>query len=250
MKRNLLTGCVMLIVATFFAGSLAAQGVTLTAVTQFGFKSWDQVWSDTMRAWEKKTGNVVKEESVDWNNHEMLVKTGIVNGNPYDVAFFWPERMVEFTRDNMAMDLTPYLEANNGAWKKTFNPKLLALGEVNGHYYSIPIHISGSVMYYNKAILKKYGITPPVTIDDYVAAAKKLKGTGIALMGAKNGVYFHITRSDLEPGGEERRGFRRLGGGESQLHDGAGGAQVLREGRRAVQGPRRHGTAESPAAST
>ncbi len=150
-----------------------------------------------MRAWEKKTGNIVKEESVDWNNHEMLVKTGIVNGNPYDMAFFWPERMVEFTRDNMAMDLTPYLEANNGAWKNTFSQKLLDLGKVNGHYYSIPIHISGSIMYYNKAILKKYDITPPVTIDEYIAAAKKLKGTGIALMGAKNGVYFHITRSDL-----------------------------------------------------
>src|SRR5208283_2226622 len=127
----------------------------------------------------------------------MLVKTGIVNGNPYDLAFFWPERMVEFTRQNMALDLTPYLEANNGQWRKTFSQKLLDLGKVDGHYYSVPIHISGSVMYYNKAILKKYGITPPVTIDDYIAAARKLKGTGIALMGAKNGVYFHITRSDL-----------------------------------------------------
>ena len=197
MKRKVVRGCIILIMATLFAGAVAAQGVTLTAVTQFGFKSWDQVWSDTMRAWEKKTGNTVKEESVDWNNHEMLVKTGIVNGSPYDMAFFWPERMVEFTRENMALDLTPYLEANNGAWKKMFDPKLLALGAVNGHFYSVPIHISGSVMFYNKAILKKYGITPPVTIDDYIAAAKKLKGTGIALMGAKNGVYFHITRSDL-----------------------------------------------------
>ncbi len=197
MNRGFLRGLIVLLAATVFAGGLAAQGVTLSAVTQFGFKSWDAVWSDTMRAWEKKTGNTVKEESVDWNNHEMLVKTGIVNGNPYDLAFFWPERMVEFTRQNMAMDLTPYLTANNNQWKNTFNQKLLELGMVNGHYYSIPIHISGSVMYYNKAILKKYNITPPVTIDDFINAAKKLKGTGIALMGAKNGVYFHITRSDL-----------------------------------------------------
>ncbi len=197
MKRQFVKGLIVLVIALAFTGTLAAQGVTLSAVTQFGFASWDKVWSETMRAWEKKTGNTVKEESVDWNNHEMLVKTGIVNGNPYDMAFFWPERMVEFTRDNMAMDLTPYLEANNGAWKNTFSQKLLDLGKVNGHYYSIPIHISGSIMYYNKAILKKYNITPPVTIDEYIAAAKKLKGTGIALMGAKNGVYFHITRSDL-----------------------------------------------------
>lgn len=183
--------------AAVMVGSGAAQGVSLSAVTQFGFKSWDKVWSETMRAWEKKSGNTVKEESIDWNNHEMLVKTGIVNGNPYDIAFFWPERMVQFTRQNMAMDLTPYLEANNGAWKKTFNQKLLDLGKVDGHYYSVPIHISGSVMYYNKAIFKKYGIKPPVTIDDYIAAAKKLKGTGIALLGAKSDVFHHITRSDL-----------------------------------------------------
>ena len=59
----------------------------------------------------------------------------------------------------------------------------------NGTILGVPGSLSGWVFYYNKALFRQAGLDPdkpPVTFDDLVAAAKKLKAAGIVPFGGGN----------------------------------------------------------------
>lgn len=57
---------------------------------------------------------------------------------------------------------------------KEFWPALRKNAEFNGEAYGIPFHNSTPVLYYNKTMFEKKGITPPTTWAEVVDAAKKL----------------------------------------------------------------------------
>ncbi len=71
--------------------------------------------------------------------------------------------------------------AKNG-FDKLFPPDLLALLKYKDHYWGVPVNIHrANVLWYNKALLAKAGITsPPTTWDEFFADADKLKAAGIA----------------------------------------------------------------------
>jgi ABC-type glycerol-3-phosphate transport system substrate-binding protein len=98
---------------------------------------------------------------VDWANLEKVIKTGIASGAPADVYQYWPMYMNTFVDAQQALDLTPYLEANGGEWKKTFNPGLLELGNFNGKYYNVPLNSNFSVIYANADLFEQAGVEIP-----------------------------------------------------------------------------------------
>ncbi len=114
---------------------------------------------------------------VDWGNLDKIIRIGIASGEPADVYQYWPQSISRFVADNMALDLTPYLEANGGAWKKTFIPSALETGKVNGKYYALPLNSNFSLMIANKALLDKAGVKVPDawTWAEFLAACKKIQ---------------------------------------------------------------------------
>lgn len=62
-----------------------------------------------------------------------------------------------------------------------------------GTLYGVPSGVGGYIMYYNKGLLKKAGVTPeiPKTWDAFIAAMEKIKGAGIVplVTGTKDGSY-------------------------------------------------------------
>jgi len=95
-----------------------------------------------------------------------------------------------FVKAGHVADLTPELEKNNSAWKKTFFPNALGVNEfraedvygVKPGIYGIPIDVMTIEMLYNKNLLKKAGLNsenPPATWAEFIAAGKKLKELGI-----------------------------------------------------------------------
>ncbi|NMO97677.1 ABC transporter substrate-binding protein [Paenibacillus lemnae] len=153
---------------------------------------------------------------VDWANLEKVVKTGIASGKPADVYQFWPQQMTTFVENNQALDLTPYLEANDGEWLKTLNPALMEIGKYDGKYYNVPLSSNFSVMYINKNIFADAGIEVPDqwTWEEFMAAGKQIQ--------EKTGVHPFAIGKDLQAW-LYRNGLLSLAKTEDKLEDLAAG---------------------------
>lgn len=108
---------------------------------------------------------------------EKTIKTTIASGNPVDLAFYWPGSMDTFVNADMALDLTPYLEANNGEWKNTFVDGALNKGIYNDKVYSLPITPVYYSMLANKDLLDQAGVILPdyPTWDEFKTALTTIK---------------------------------------------------------------------------
>ncbi|RKP56289.1 extracellular solute-binding protein [Cohnella endophytica] len=126
---------------------------------------------------ELKDKYKINDIQVDWGNLEKVVKTGIASGTPADVYQFWPQAMKTFVDNGQALDLTPYLEADGGKWKDSFNQTLLDIGKYDGKYYNVPLASNFSLMIVNKDLFEKAGLTVSDTWswDQFMAANQALK---------------------------------------------------------------------------
>lgn len=108
---------------------------------------------------------------------EKTIKTTIASGEPVDLAFYWPGSMDTFVNADMALDLTPYLDANGGEWRNTFVDGALDKGVYNGKNYAVPITPVYYMMLANKDLLDKAGVTLPdqPTWDEFTNALATIK---------------------------------------------------------------------------
>lgn len=91
-----------------------------------------------------------------------------------------------FIKAGHILDLTPYMEENNGAWKNIFFTKALAVNEfsegntygVKSGIYGAPIDVMTIQMVYNKNLFKQLGLNPkkpPLTFQEFLSLGKKIK---------------------------------------------------------------------------
>ena len=107
-----------------------------------------------------------------------------------------------FIKAGFILDLTPYMEANNGAWKNVFFAKALAVNEFYaGNSYNAPPGIYGAPidvmtiqMLYNKDLFKQLGLNPdnpPATFQEFLDIGKKIsainRGGQIVMQGLVSG---------------------------------------------------------------
>lgn len=114
----------------------------------------------------------------DTANAEKNIKTTIAAGSPIDLAMYYPSAMGTFVDANMALDLTPYLEENNGEWKNKFLDGVLESGTYNGKVYAVPYAAVYPMLEVNKDILDKAGVTipdGPFSWDDFMKACAAIK---------------------------------------------------------------------------
>jgi ABC-type glycerol-3-phosphate transport system substrate-binding protein len=131
---------------------------------------------------------------VDWGNLEQVVRTGIASGDPCDIYAYWPMQLRSFVDSNMILDLTPYLEANDGEWKKTFTLGHLDMGKYDGKYYGVPYHANYSVFYVNKDVFDAAGVEIPKTWtwDEFLDICEIIKTkTGVTPLAFPGGDLAH-----------------------------------------------------------
>lgn len=91
-----------------------------------------------------------------------------------------------FIKAGHILDLTPYMDAEQGAWKNMLFPKALAISEfaagntygITPGYYGVPIDVMTIQMVYNKDLFKELGLNPnkpPVTFQEFIDIGKKIK---------------------------------------------------------------------------
>ena len=123
----------------------------------------------------------VEALQVDWGNLDQVIRTGIASGEPCDIYNYWPQYMKPYVDDGMALDLTPYLDANDGEWRSWFSENLLSIAEYDGKIYNIPITSNFSTILANKALFDEAGIEVPKswTWDAFVSVCEQFKDYGV-----------------------------------------------------------------------
>ena len=110
-------------------------------------------------------------------NPEQTIKTTISSGEPLDLAFYWSDSMKTFVDAGMALDLTPYLDADGGAWKKTFLDGSLDTATIDGKIWAVPITPVYPMILANKDLLDQAGVTlsDRPSWDEFMAACATIK---------------------------------------------------------------------------
>ncbi|MGH3321965.1 MAG: ABC transporter substrate-binding protein [Streptosporangiaceae bacterium] len=162
------------------AGDSGSQGKT-----QIVYRLWDkeqkQRYQKIVAAFEKKHSNIdVKIELLPWSAYWKKLTTEAAAGTAPDVFKVLPSRFATYVRKGMLMDLSPVVEKHgidSGAYREIAWKSY----QYKGKMYAIPADQGVQVMYYNKDLFKKVGVTMPdkLTWDpqgsgSFVALMKKL----------------------------------------------------------------------------
>jgi len=154
------------------------EGVTLQfAKAPFGTDEKDVI-AKLLKPFEAKTGIKVKHTIVPWNVEGAAYATNYAGPNPYDVSY-------QTSTDLTSLGTKGVLEVlNNKKWlyspsyaKTTakFIPNTLKKSTYQGKLYGLPCIIGGTVMYFNRDLLTKAGVTKsPTNSAELAAAAKKV----------------------------------------------------------------------------
>ncbi|WP_210579313.1 ABC transporter substrate-binding protein [Streptomyces sp. GESEQ-4] len=81
------------------------------------------------------------------------------------------EYVTSWVSQGALADITEYVEGEKGK----FNPGAWTTAQVQGKFYGVPTSSSPNFTIYRTDIFEKYGIEPPATWDDFIAAGKELK---------------------------------------------------------------------------
>ena len=118
-----------------------------------------------------------------------VLRTGLAGSLPPDVVQYEGYQQTrDFAKAGQLTDLTDLWTAN--ADKFLLSDSAKAACTYQGKIYCIPYTFAtGSQIYYNADLLKKQGIEPPKTYEEFLAAAQKLKDAGVTpiSIGAKDG---------------------------------------------------------------
>jgi ABC-type glycerol-3-phosphate transport system substrate-binding protein len=140
------------------------------------------VFRDLVKEYNEKHAGQVEVQLAyfaDWLPLQEKTRTMTASGNPPDVFYFnYNPNDLSYFKSRQLMNFTPYM---NQAWKNRFFSSDLEDMTYEGKVLGIPVEKGPVCFIYNTKLLKKAGInTLPQTWDEFFAACKALKKTGIA----------------------------------------------------------------------
>lgn len=137
-----------------------------------------EVLTPQLEAFTKETGIKVNLEVIGWNDLQTRIQTAVTSGQAPDVLNIgntWAASL-QSTGAFMPFDSAAF-DAIGG--KDKFVKTAMDTGGVAGQDpTSVPLYGLAYGLYYNKAMFKDAGLTPPTTWDEMVTDAKKLTTGG------------------------------------------------------------------------
>ncbi|MEU4151771.1 extracellular solute-binding protein [Streptomyces sp. NPDC026659] len=161
-------------------GTTGSSHVTLKLVAaDYGdspANSSKKYWSTLADAYEKQHPDVKVEVSVySWNDVDRKVKEMVDAGHAPDMA-----QIGAYADYAAAGKLYPVSDLLSIRAQADLLPQLSDAGDWNHTPYGMPFAASTRVLFYNKSLFAKAGITePPATWDELAADAEALKGQGV-----------------------------------------------------------------------
>ncbi|MBM3248212.1 MAG: extracellular solute-binding protein [Candidatus Omnitrophica bacterium] len=192
MKRLFLLGLIFCFLFCFGCCK-AAQDKKKVITVWHWMTDRDESFQELAKQYEQKTGIKVNFELyAPSEQYSQKVRAAAQGKNLPDIFGILSEKkdFASFIKSGHVANLTPYLESDNGRWKKEFFTKALEVNEfkpdntygVEAGFYGIPIDVMTIEMLYNKKLFKKAGLNPdvpPATWEEFLAAIEKLRAANI-----------------------------------------------------------------------
>ena len=172
---------------TFLAGTAAA-ALARPAIAQTGkkitFLSWNIVdQAEMFKTWFAEFSKAHGSVDIEWLDKKgpdlpPFYQTQLAAGTPPDVVDLQGGIGVEYAAQGALLDLTPYLAAHPDV-KARFNQDYLNNWVWEGKNWLLPFYIAKSLLFYNKPLFQKAGLTGPATsFDELLAQAAKIGSGG------------------------------------------------------------------------
>ncbi|MGA2547216.1 MAG: ABC transporter substrate-binding protein [Rectinemataceae bacterium] len=176
MKKGLIVAAAILLVAGI---SLGAQGEGKTREVKFWtlFTGGDGEFFDAMvQAFNASQNEIImKTDTVKFTDYYTKLTTALAAKTAPDVVIVHQSQLINYVPNKVFIPLDAYLK-KAGVDLSDFESKPLAACTFNGKIYAIPLDVHPLIMYYNKDLFAKAGITAvPQSLSDLVAAAKAIQ---------------------------------------------------------------------------
>lgn len=155
--------------------SKAYKGQTITFLTSG--TPWTTALTEKIPEFEKLTGITVDvQQLVDTQLSNKIAISASSGGESADVLFYRPlQESLLFTKNNWLEDLSTYAKSDPAYDYEDFFQAGREITNVDGKIYGIPTSSERTMIFYNKEMLQKAGLTgAPKTFDELVAYAQKL----------------------------------------------------------------------------
>ncbi|MFI6037730.1 extracellular solute-binding protein [Streptomyces sp. NPDC051315] len=137
--------------------------------------SSEKYWDALVEAYEKEHPGVTVEVTVhSWNDVDREVKEMVDAGEAPDMAQIGA--YADYAAEDLLYKAGDVLSIPVQA---DFVPQLADAGEVRGVQYGMPFASSTRLLFYNKTLFDKAGITPPTTWAELAEDAEALKDEGV-----------------------------------------------------------------------
>ena len=168
--------------------AITALNITAPAVAQDKKKmtvlTWNlPVYEEKIRGWIKDFNQKYPDIEVEWIDKKgtewaTFYQTQIAAGTTPDIVNIQGALWAEYASDDRLLDLGPYL-AKDPSFRDRFATGALELWKVEGKSYMVPWYFNKSLLFLNKPMMEKAGLTtPPKSFDDIMAYSKKMAGEG------------------------------------------------------------------------
>lgn len=137
--------------------------------------SSQKYWDELVKEYESKHEGVKVDVTVySWNDIDSKVKKMVAAGDPPDMAQIGS--YADYAAKNLLYTADDLLSISTQA---DFVSQLGRAGQVNGVQYGLPFAASTRVLFYNKTLFSKAGLSAPTTWDELAADAAALKARGV-----------------------------------------------------------------------
>lgn len=135
-----------------------------------------QFFDDMVAAFNASHPDVVmKTDTVRFMSYYPKLSEALAAGTAPDVVVVHQDRLINYVGNGYFLALDPWL-ARAGIDRGGFAPGPLAACTFKGFTYAIPMDVHPLVMYYNKRLFAKAGITKvPATTEELLAAARAIQ---------------------------------------------------------------------------
>jgi ABC-type glycerol-3-phosphate transport system substrate-binding protein len=198
LKRTAVAGVGVSAGGVFLAGPASAmrirdrarpfEGVTLSFAKAPHGNDEKEFVAKLLKPFEDRTGIKIQHTIVPWQTEGAAYATNYAGPNPYDVSYQTSTDLTGLGTKGVLEVLNTKLWFDSPAFAKQkakYIPNTIKKSTYQGKLYGLPCIIGGTVIFYNKDLLKKAGVTRlPTNSTELAVAAKKATDSS-------NGIWGH-----------------------------------------------------------
>ena len=158
----------------------AAEKKTIKFFHRFPDEPFNSFIEDKIAQYEEEHPDIdIVVESAQNDPYKEKLKVVVGGDDCPDIFFSWCGEFTErFIREDLILDLTPYLEADQ-EWKDSLmESQMVNYTLDDGMVYGIPFRLDAKLFFYNIDQFEEAGVEVPTTFDELIEACKKLQDAG------------------------------------------------------------------------